>query len=179
LAAIIVGFIAVPQPEVRPYQLRTPVDQLVSIDPLPFVLPEVDRVPPRHSAVPIPSADGPATDPSVGVHTFSDIHQTVTEPAVEPLPYWKVERKPVLVQQVVPEYPELARSAGIEGSVVVSAVVDTAGLVARAAVLSSSGSSLLDAAAVAACRGFRFTPAYQQDRPVPVQVSIPFSFRLQ
>jgi protein TonB len=179
LAAVIALFLFVPQPEVRPYQLRAAVDSLVAVDPLSLLQQAQVRPQPRHSTIPVASPDGPATDSTVGVHRYDDLHRTITEPAVEPLPYWKVERKPVLLEQVVPEYPELARSAGIEGRVVVTVVVDTAGLVAGASVLQSSGNSLLDAAALDAAGRFRFKPAMQRDRPVPVQMSIPFRFSLE
>ncbi len=179
LGLMVLVFRFAPQPEVHAYELRRPIVQAVRIEPV-LLAPQVpDQPVPRRSAIPVPSPDGPATDPSIGRHTFNEVERPLTEPVLEPLPYWKVERKPVLVSSVVPEYPELARRAGIEGSVVVAAVVDTNGLVASATVLRSSGNSLLDAAALTAARQFRFVPAYQNDRPVPVQVSIPFRFSLE
>lgn len=179
LAAVIAAFLFVPEPEVKPYELRLAVDRPVTfLDDLPVAMVKDEPVP-RHSAVPIPSPDGPATDSSVGRHNFNELHNSIVEPVVEPLQFWKVERKPQELHRVVPIYPEMARNAGIEGRVVVAVVIDTVGSVASATILASSGNSMLDAAALDAARGFRFTPAYQRDRPVPVQTSIPFSFRLE
>lgn len=179
LAAVIAVFLFVPQPVARPYEPRLPVDQaLAFVDDLPIAVLKDEPVP-RHSAVPVPSPDGPATDSSVGRHSFNELHNSIVEPDVEPLPFWKVERKPQELHRVVPTYPEMARSAGIEGRVVIAVVIDTTGSISSATVMSSSGNSMLDAAAMDAARGFRFTPAYQRDRPVPVQTAIPFSFRLE
>jgi len=179
LAAVIAAFLLVPQLQVKPYELRRAIDQPVMfLDDLPVSMVKDEPVR-RHSAVPIPSPDGPATDPAVGRNSFSELHDSIVEPVVEPLQFWKVERKPQELQRVVPVYPEIARSAGIEGRVVVAVVIDTVGSIASATILASSGSSMLDTAALDAARRFRFTPAYQRDRPVPVQTSIPFSFRLE
>jgi protein TonB len=90
-----------------------------------------------------------------------------------------VERRPELIRKVIPDYPEMARAAGIEGKVVVSMVVDILGNVAHAEVYATSGNSLLDRAAVEAALKCGFTPGFQRDRPVVVRnVILPFNFRL-
>lgn len=179
LAALTAAFVLLPQPQVRPYSTGARslvVEQLLVLDgPL---APPPSRVPLR-AKLPIPAADGQAQDSGVGLNTFSETgYVNVQDRGLMPLPYYKVERKPEVLQQVVPAYPELARAAGIQGRAVVQVVVDTTGMVGAAELLQGSGSSLLDAAALAAARGFRFRPGYQLDRPVPVAMAIPFSFRL-
>lgn len=179
LAAVIVAFLVLPQPEVKAYSpgLRSlPVEQLFMLD---GQVPDPSDHVPLRARLPIPSPDGQAVDSGVGLQNWNHSGPgQLHPPAVDPLPYYKVERKPEVIEQVVPAYPELARAVGIEGRVVVQVVIDSVGMVARADVLSSSGSSLLDAAALEAARGFRFRPGYQLDRPVPVAMAIPFSFRL-
>jgi protein TonB len=84
------------------------------------------------------------------------------------------------VREVLPDYPEMARAAGIEGKVIVAMVVDTLGNVASAEVFATSGSALLDRAALEASYKCGFTPGFQRDRPVIVRnVILPFNFRLQ
>jgi protein TonB len=152
------------------------VEQLLALDG--SLQPPPVQAPVR-AKLPIPATDGQAQDPGVGLNTFSETgYVHVQDHGVTPLPYYKVERKPEVLHQVVPVYPELARAAGIQGRAVVQVVVDTAGTVGAAELLQGSGSPLLDAAALAAARGFRFRPGYQLDRPVPVTMAIPFSFRL-
>ncbi len=95
------------------------------------------------------------------------------------VPYWKVEKKPEPIYIPQPKYPERARQAGIEGQVVVKALLNIDGTVMDVEVLKSSGNDALDEAAVSAARQARFTPAMQRENPVRVWVSIPFNFKLR
>ena len=87
------------------------------------------------------------------------------------------EVMPVLVKMTPPAYPRLAREAGIEGEVLVRAVVDQHGRVARVVV--SSGPELLRDAAAAAVRAALFRPALQNGSAVRVWVAIPIRFTLE
>jgi protein TonB len=94
------------------------------------------------------------------------------------VPFWKVEVKPQPINIPVPTYPDMARTAGIEGQAVVEALVDVDGSVADARILKPSGNASLDQAAVDAAMRAKFTPAKQRDKAVRVWVSIPFRFTL-
>lgn len=63
---------------------------------------------------------------------------------------------PLSGHNLPPSYPEAARRRRIEGTVVVRIEVDAGGAAVVCAVVSSSGSELLDAAALAAARRWRF-----------------------
>lgn len=89
-----------------------------------------------------------------------------------------VEQEPRLVEAPAPVYPDLARQAQIEGTVVVRALVGRDGKV-KEVLLVRSAHDLLDRAALEATRGYAFAPAIQNGRPVAVWVSIPFRFRLR
>ncbi|HTW92016.1 MAG TPA: energy transducer TonB [bacterium] len=110
-----------------------------------------------------------------GVRTIIGVRTRVPPVAV---PWVKVEVKPQPVSIPVPAYPEVVRVAGIEGRVVVQALIDTDGSVAAVQMLASSGNALLDAASCEAAQGAKFTPARERDKPVAVWVSIPFQFHL-
>jgi len=90
---------------------------------------------------------------------------------------WKVEKHPVPVKKVSPEYPEIARRANITGKVFVIAVIDKEGKVER--VVKVTGPEVFHEAAKAAALQWEFTPAIQNDKPVKVQVSMPFTFTLK
>ncbi len=75
-------------------------------------------------------------------------------------------------------YPELAREAGIEGTVTVQFFVDKKGRVKETIVLKGVPNSGLDEAAQEAIRNTRFIPAKQRDRNVGVWISIPVNFML-
>jgi protein TonB len=89
-----------------------------------------------------------------------------------------VEEQPVIVEWKTPEYPRMAREAGIEGIVTVRALVDKDGKV-RDTILGKGVHPLLDEAALAAAKECTFKPAIQNKNPVAVWVAIPFNFHLQ
>jgi protein TonB len=77
------------------------------------------------------------------------------------------------------KYPEIARKAGIEGTVYVEAVIDEKGNVVQTAIVKSLGHSGCDEAAIAAIRSVKWKPAKQRDKAVKVRISIPVKFRLK
>lgn len=97
----------------------------------------------------------------------------------QPLPADAVVHPPVVLSRVMPTYPPLARARGLEGRVILTAVVDQQGRV-EAAITVTQSMSLLDAAAVEALRQWRFEPGRDRDgTPVRVRIEIPFRFQLR
>jgi TonB family protein len=94
-----------------------------------------------------------------------------------PADFVPVEKEPVIVKRVEPKYPELAMRAGLEGKVYVKIWVDKEGRAKQVVVLKSDAEIFNDPA-VEAAKQFVFTPAYMNNGPVSVWVSIPFKFRL-
>lgn len=89
-----------------------------------------------------------------------------------------VEIMPEMIDYNKPEYPRLAKQAGITGTVWVKALVNKDGKVVRAMVAKSSGTQSLDEAAVAAASDNVFKPGIQNGRPVNVWVSYKVEFTL-
>ena len=75
-------------------------------------------------------------------------------------------------------YTELARRAGIEGTVTIEAVLDKEGNVIDAFVKKGIGGGL-DNIALQAVKDTKFIPGKQRGKPVKVRLSIPVKFRLQ
>ena len=181
LVSVLAAFLFAPQPHVAPFRLRAPVHPdftVIDPEPAPYDPPKPpEPVAPRG----IPVASDNPTFTTVAPNTgFTEVHGGVTEPPAMTWDFIKVERKPVLVRQVAPAYPDMARAAGIEGRVVVSMVIDTLGNVANAEIYATSGNAQLDRAAVEAAYKCGFTPGFQQDRPVVVRnVIMSFNFKLQ
>lgn len=93
--------------------------------------------------------------------------------------YTTVEHPPVPVSRVLPEYPSAARSRGLEGEVVLRAIVDRRGAVEPNVVVVES-IPLLDQAAIEALRQWRFQPGRDAyDRPVRVIIEVPLRFQLR
>lgn len=84
---------------------------------------------------------------------------------------------PKKVRDVAPEYPAIARSAQVEGIVIIEAVIAVDGSIRDARVLRSQ--PLLDRAAVDAVRQWRYEPTRLNGVPVPVIVTVTVQFRLQ
>jgi len=75
-------------------------------------------------------------------------------------------------------YPEMARRAGIEGTVFVQFVVDEQGNVSEVQVVRGIGGGA-DEAAMEAVRQTTFRPGRQRGQPVKVRMSLPVRFRLR
>ena len=91
-----------------------------------------------------------------------------------------VEDYPVLLLQVAPKYPEIARQAQIEGDVGVEVVIDRSGNVIDARVVKDSGTNAgFEEAAIAAALQSKWRPAMQNKQPVKVRVGYPVKFRLK
>ena len=74
------------------------------------------------------------------------------------------------------EYPPLLRDAGIGGTVQVWFFIDRNGVVRKSLVNEGSGHVALDEAALRVAPVFKFTPALNRDKAVPVWVSLPITF---
>jgi TonB family protein len=84
---------------------------------------------------------------------------------------------PRVVHEVAAVYPDEAREAKVQGTVVVDVTVDTDGRVSATKVVQSIPE--LDAAAVDALRQWRFEPGRVKGEPVKVTVSIEVRFALK
>jgi len=88
------------------------------------------------------------------------------------------EVEPAVTHRPPFEYPEIARMAGIEGTVFVKALIDLDGSVMKTVVVKGSGSEILDAAAVGYVSEWKLSPALQSNRPVRVWIAVPVRFVL-
>ena len=77
------------------------------------------------------------------------------------------------------EYPPLLRDAGIGGTVQVFFFIDEEGVVQQFQVNVTSGHQALDDAALAVAGVYRFSPALNRDKRVPVWVSFGITFQVR
>jgi len=89
-----------------------------------------------------------------------------------------VEIVPEMIFHVQPEYPRMAQQAGLDGKVIIQALVGKDGKVLEAVVAKTSGNGSLDAAALAVAKQNRFKPGIQNGRPVAVWVTYTVLFKL-
>lgn len=76
-------------------------------------------------------------------------------------------------------YPEIAKEAGIEGTVIVQAFINKHGTVEEVVIVKGVPKTGSDEAAIAAVKKTRFKPAKQRDMNVGVWYSIPIVFKLK
>jgi protein TonB len=124
-----------------------------------------------------PRADAqrPLTESSEGSYRSPGPQTARAVPAPGPAAF----SAPRLEHKGRPRYPEAARAAGIEGTVILRIHVLANGEVAAAEVSRSAGHAVLDRAAMESIRGVRFVPARRGDEPVSMWVEVPVQFRLE
>jgi TonB family protein len=86
-------------------------------------------------------------------------------------------RVPTRIKHVAPQYPEDARAAGVQGVVILEAIIDEVGAVSSVRVLRSI--PLLDEAALDAVRQWQFTPTLLNGVPVSVMMTTTVNFTNQ
>ncbi len=77
-----------------------------------------------------------------------------------------------------PYYPNAAKQRGIQGKVLLAVVVKTDGSPLQVAISRSSGSSILDEAALDAVKQWRFIPAKRSGQLVQANVVVPVEFKI-
>jgi TonB family protein len=86
-------------------------------------------------------------------------------------------RPPLLISSVPPVYPPLAQSARVQGVVVLAVTISRDGVVDNVAVV--SGHPLLNDAAIAAVRQWRYQPQVLNGQAMAVQTTVSVNFSLQ
>lgn len=122
-------------------------------------------------------ADIVAPDVTAGGDIVIDIAEDEFLPGADQ--FVPVEIEPEMIYRHQPEYPRLAKQAGITGVVWVKALVDKEGTVRQAMVAKSSGTVSLDEFAVSAAYKNKFKPGIQNGRPIAVWVTYRVEFKFQ
>jgi protein TonB len=107
----------------------------------------------------------------------ADLYQLVGKPEEPPVRAAGDVRAPRLVRRVAPDYPELARQARQQGTVILEATTDIYGRVIVVRVLRSL--PLLDQAAIDAVRQWVYEPLMLNGRPRPVTFTVTVTFVLK
>lgn len=102
------------------------------------------------------------------------------DPDALPVPSdeYLVTNMPELKSEVRVPYPPEARKRGIQGAVIMNLLIDESGKVREVSLINGPHAEL-NAAAMAAAKGFRFTPAMIQKKPVAVRIRYIYRFVLE
>ena len=186
-ALIVGGAVALPEPSVHQAQRRA--EQIViQMDEIPETRQLRRPPPPPRPAVPIETESEDVPDDVTIESTdldFDDILDLPPPPPDfvdkgleedEPIELWAVEEKPTITHMVPPEYPQVALKAGVQDVVLVRVLIGKDGKVREASIM--RGKEMFHASALEAVRQYIFSPALQNDKPVPVWMALPIRFRL-
>ena len=166
---------------VPPVSVTRPPDAPAAPAVVPSVSPQDES--PVQSQGP-PADDGSAIGRSGDVDGSGDGNRQATSdksgsgpgPGDEPRRVGGDLQQPVKLFHVKPEYPNLARVAGVSGTVVLECIIDPAGSVVGVRLI--SGHPLLAPAATSAVRRWRYSPTRLNGQPVSVLLTVTVRFDL-
>lgn len=177
-------------PEMTPEDVSMEMDEFEVLD-LP---PEVEIPPPPEAisrpATPVIATAEIETDITIAPTTFESVSVEDLPPPPDEVET-DISAAPVFTPYTVKpdytngaevmralerEYPPLLRDAGIGGTTLVWFFIDEQGIVRNQQVQESSGHTALDDAALRVAPVFKFTPALNRDKAVPVWVQLPITF---
>jgi TonB family protein len=135
------------------------------------------------TAEPQATTEAPALAPEAAVSTVEvppPASSTVGDPSPTPFTVAPaITNRDDVIAALEADYPPLLREAGVGGTVRLYFFIDEEGRVADVRVDQSSGHPALDEAALKVATSYRFTPALNKDKKVPVWVSFPITFSVR
>ena len=161
----------------------------IQAEEIPQTLQEKLPPPPSRPAIPIESESEDIPEDATIEETDIDFNEVPPPPPppagddeqIQFIPYDEAPQ-PIggfAAIQAKLKYPEIARKAGIEGSVIIYAKISIKGDVIKTRVIKALGNSGCNEAAINAIKAVKWKPAMQRDKPVEVWVSVPVKFKLR
>lgn len=182
-APMFVSMIAPAAPAAQP----KPVARVMPKAPKPVAKPLVAAPSPRPAVFQAPAvaevrqptpAPAPFEKAVEAAPSVAAAPEVSAAPAPAPAPLNVPSSAVQYLQKTNPDYPAASRRLGETGKVLVSVVIDEAGLPHDVKLNKSSSYSRLDEAAMASVRQWRFKPYMQNGKPMSVRVNIPLDFDL-
>lgn len=134
-------------------------------------------VPPPDSshAANLPRASDPPAADQVSPSPAQGSRPSAASAATKGAQYDVLPRR---ISNTPPSYPAEALAEGITGRVILRVKVSAAGNVTAATIHTSSGHRVLDQAALAAVKQWRFAPATRLGLSVPAEIAVPVTFKI-
>ena len=180
---VLIGAMLSPTYVPNPYRLRQEEFEVVDIDDQEVI----DIPPPPVEAPPPPKVieaapDDEVTDDVEIADTLMDLDTAISSSMGNfdlggDEGFVASSTNPRITFWAKPKYPEVARMAQVEGTVIVKVLVGPDGSVMQAQVIQSVH-PLVNKAAIAAAYKCKFIPGKQRNIPVKAWMALPFNFRL-
>lgn len=110
--------------------------------------------------------------PFANGHSVTIVHPP--SPSTLRLPSRLVES--TIIYKTIPQYPAIAKAAGVEGTVVLQAVISKSGTIEHLQAV--SGPPMLQQAAINAVKTWRYRPYLLNDQPIEVETTVSVIFKL-
>jgi protein TonB len=198
LVALVVLFEAIPSAEIGRLSVRTVTEEMIGIDAgeLFEMPPEPPEEPPIDVEAIISSelpdviqpdqvidlsgdTTGLGTALTVDIRDLPPVEDPLQDGIPEPGTFIPHSAAPVCTFRPMPDYPDMARQAGLEGRVSLQVFVSAEGEPLQVVLTGSSGIGTMDEAAMNAARVTRWTPAKRADsEPVGVWTALIYDFIL-
>ena len=121
----------------------------------------------------------PAQQTSPAISSSSSTNVSATSQTSEAPTFTEANYKANYAHNPKPDYPDIAKSRGWQGKVLLRVKVSAQGLSDDVTVEKSSGREILDDSAIEAVKKWRFIPAKRGDTPVASSVIVPIDFKLR
>jgi protein TonB len=135
----------------------------------------------QDSSRPSPPDSNLLTGNGSGPGVLNSILNSNTQPEISPPPVHRIRTSVMmegnLIHRVEPLYPMIAKQAGMQGTVVVRALISRTGNVEQPQVV--SGPAMLGPAAVDAIRQWKYRPYILNGEPIEVETQITVNFILR
>jgi protein TonB len=162
-----------------------PAKTAVNVEPTFVPTQAPSTIEPETPALSVVASQGVPADWMNGLTSSLAAPPVVAKPAVAetpvrqsgPVPVGGDIRPPERLAYVPPVYPDIARIAHVEGTVVVEATIDEWGVVKNAVVRQSV--SLLDKAAIDAVSKWRYAPTRLNGQPIAIVMRVTVTFTLR
>ena len=180
---VLIGAMISPNYVPNPYKLRQEEFEVVDVEDQEVI----DIPPPPVEAPPPPKVIEAAPDDEVTedveiADTLMDLDTAITSSMGSydlggDEGFVASSTNPIITNWAKPKYPEVARMAQVEGTVIVKVLVGPDGSVQQAQVIQSVH-PLVNKAALEAAYKCKFIPGKQRNIPVKAWMALPFNFRL-
>jgi len=179
---VLIGALISPNYVPHPYKLRREETEVIDIPDQEII----EIPPPPVQAPPPPKVIEAAPDDEVAddvdiADTLMDIDMAIGGAMgsfeISDDGFVASSTNPIITHWAKPRYPEMARIAQVEGTVIVKVLVGPDGNVMQAVIIQSV-QKLVNDAALAAAYKCKFIPGKQRDIPVKAWMALPFNFRL-
>lgn len=172
--------------EVRAYE-GSGETQIVNIEEIPETEQMKKPPPPQRPQIPVATESEDIPEDVTIMDTEVDLNAPPPPPPPPPGAsrsnespvFFAWEEAPELRRIVKPDYPEIARKAGVEGKVIMKIIVDELGNVIQAEIMIEEPPGIFGKAAIDAVMQYKFKPARQRDKAIKVWMGHTIIFTLQ